>query len=256
MPEIDNGDTNNSEQNAKSGFDSSLPKTKDELSQDIKQALAQLFGVQGGGAAAIKLQQRTESYCGPLPHPKHLAEYRKDCPDVLERSLVMAERGQIAEIENSRQRLENERRTIEAEFEKNHLDSQDTKRGQYLGFLAFIFLIAAAVCLSFLGHDAVAALMVGSAVVGVISKIFIGNFTIKCMFIAVERIMAQGEVSFFICRNVLYQCGIVSELWQNYDAYGKLCRCRVRNSAIIIMAAIDRYIWRTRQSGGLLLCNH
>lgn len=181
MPGTDKNAAGSTEKNVKSESDTLSPVLNAESPQDIRQLLAGLLGEEGKGVA-IQVRRQMESYSGPLPHPKHLAEYRKDCPDILERSLAMAERGQAAEIENSRLQLENERLALENERDKTQmqrqhdmLDSRDTARAQYLGFAALMTLAALAAFSAYLGHEKTAIALIGA--IGVLGAMFIGKFS-------------------------------------------------------------------------------
>jgi len=130
------------------------------------------------------LQAKSEVFQGPFPHPKHVAKYEELCPNFLERSLTMAEKAQAANIESRHLQLENARLALENEqqkiqMQKHHdiLDSQDTRRAQYLGFIALVVLAAIAAFLAVIGHERIAEIMFGAAVIGFLGKIFIGKFS-------------------------------------------------------------------------------
>jgi len=121
-----------------------------KLPEELEKALLNLPAAEK--ERLIFTTMREEQFQGPFPHPRHAAEYEKICPGFLARSLAMAEKAQTANIEIAGQKLENERLAIankhleiEAQIQHDKQDSEDTKRGQYLGFSVLTALIAAAV---------------------------------------------------------------------------------------------------------------
>lgn len=177
MRETDKDGAGSPGKKLKSEFDNLSSAENYEFSQEAGKVLADLLGNGQNKGIAIQVQRQMESYSSPLPHPKHLAEYRKDCPDILERSLAMAERGQAAEIENSRRQLENERLALGNErlkLENQDLhdgrESRGLARGQLFGLVAFILalLILCGTCLklALAGYEKTAiSLFIGSGAV-------------------------------------------------------------------------------------------
>lgn len=80
--------------------------------------------------ARITAYMASEHFSGPLPHPRHLAEYESIAEGSANRIFEMAERQQNHQI-----MMEN--KVVDAEV-------NDQKRGMYMGFGSFIFLIACA----------------------------------------------------------------------------------------------------------------
>jgi uncharacterized membrane protein len=76
------------------------------------------------GTGLVGLQQAVQIWQSPYPPPDAVERYEKICPGAFDRILAMAERLQAAQIEQGR--------TV-AQFTQN-----DTKRGQWLGFLVAI----------------------------------------------------------------------------------------------------------------------
>jgi len=119
---------------------------------------------------------RGELFQGPFPHPDHAAKYEALCPGFLERSLAMAERAQEANADDNRRKLENERLKIEAKAQRDKEDSQDTKRGQYLGFIALMILTVTAFVLAYLGYEGLAIAIFAGSFVLTVGRLFAGKF--------------------------------------------------------------------------------
>ena len=101
------------------------------------------------------------SFSGPLPPPSILLHYDNIIPNGAERIIKMTE-------EQSKHRLQ-----IEDHAVKEQLDQ--SKRGQNYGFIIGLAGLLAAVVLSVTGHDAVAGIIGGSTLLGMVTVFVVGK---------------------------------------------------------------------------------
>jgi len=97
----------------------------------------------------------SENFSGPMPHPKHLQQYEEILPGSAKRMLAMAEKAQ--EHNASMQKT-----IVAAEVE-------DQKRGMVFGFIGLLVALGFAGYSAFLGRADLAAIFVGSVVLGAIT---------------------------------------------------------------------------------------
>jgi uncharacterized membrane protein len=101
-----------------------------------------------------------EAFTGPMPHPRHLAEYEETLPGCAERIMRMAEKEQDA------------RHSVSAELVE--IEKRNTKRGMWFGFIIAGLLVAGAVTCAAIGQTTVAVALVAAAAVGMVSKLING----------------------------------------------------------------------------------
>lgn len=152
--------------------------------REIQEALSKL---PEGKRIALTMRKEVygEQFQGPFPHPEHAERYEAICRGFLERCLTLAETAQAANITIAGRKLDNEQQwiagknlQIEAQIKRDRQDSDDTKRGQYLGFLVLAALIAAAVFLAWTEHETTACILFGAAALAVIGKVFATKFSV------------------------------------------------------------------------------
>lgn len=97
-----------------------------------------------------------------MPHPTVLEGYERLVPGAAERILVMAE----ADAKHQR----------ELEFEALRAAAGEVKRGQFFGLTIGCTALVASVCALYLGSPAVAGVIGGTTVVGLVSVFIVGRF--------------------------------------------------------------------------------
>lgn len=102
-----------------------------------------------------------EDYSGPIPHPRHLAQYEEACPGAAERILAMAERSLDAQITIAKTEVESE--------------ASDRRTGMILGFSALALLIGGAVVCAVAGQIAVASAFIGVGALGTVGRFIHGR---------------------------------------------------------------------------------
>ena len=107
------------------------------------------------------IQQVATSFEGPLPPPQMLAEYDQLIPQGAERLMKLLE-GQ------TRHRHEQESRIVKAQ-------TNLPARGQIIGTVLCIFFGAIGWHLSINGHDAVAGLLFGTTIIGLVTVFVLGR---------------------------------------------------------------------------------
>lgn len=107
----------------------------------------------------------SEVFVGPLPHPKHLAEYERCSAGLATRIVAMAELAQ-GRIEDRKDLI------VENEF-------QDRRLGMWLGFFALCALLTCGTILTVTGNTAVGVTLFGAAVFGTVIGGFIHGRTPK-----------------------------------------------------------------------------
>lgn len=106
-------------------------------------------------AAQITQVVKSESFSGPLPHPKHLADYEKVHKGAANRILKMTE----ADLAH---RHECNRAIIKAE-------TGFMLRGQIFAMTALIIMLAATILFVMTGHEVAGALVGGVTLVGIVT---------------------------------------------------------------------------------------
>mgnify|MGYP005926551617 CR=1 FL=1 len=109
-------------------------------------------------AAAI----HKESFSGPIPHPDLLQGYDNVKSGFAERIVHMAEKEQD-------HRFESEKLMIKGTIAQS-------KRGQWFALTIALFVLAGAVLLAYLGHDAVASILGGTTIVGLVAIFITGKY--------------------------------------------------------------------------------
>lgn len=104
----------------------------------------------------------SESFSGPIAHPRHLREYEATCPGAADRIIAMAEK-------RNDHHMSMERAVLDAE-------ERDQRRGMWLGAGLFAFLIAAALWAALATQSAVlAGVFLGAAALGGIAVFIKGR---------------------------------------------------------------------------------
>lgn len=134
-----------------------------EFEQQLEARIGPL--VQGGSRKqvinSVMTMYAEEIYSGPMPHPRHLRAYEDICPGSADRMLSMAEQRQAADIE----------------FNKSEqaADHADMARGMWLGFLALLALIGAAMFSLYLGQLVMAGTFLGIGALGTVARFIQGR---------------------------------------------------------------------------------
>jgi len=102
-----------------------------------------------------------QAHSGPLPSPDSLANYNKIIPNGAERIMRMAEN-------QSSHRLNIENIVVNGQVKQSG-------RGQMFGLIIAFIAIGSAVLLAMYGHDAVAGILGGTSVVGLVTIFVIGR---------------------------------------------------------------------------------
>jgi uncharacterized membrane protein len=106
-----------------------------------------------------------DSFSGPLPHPKHLAEYDRVLPGAANRIIAMAEKEQ-------EHRHEWENRALKFDFSYSIL-------GILLGFLIALALLILAYVSSRAGHPTVSLAFLAASTVGMVASFIKGRSWLK-----------------------------------------------------------------------------
>ena len=128
-----------------------------EIEVRIEEQLSEILGPNPeqlrNVAAKIATIVRSESYSGPLPHPKHIEHFERVLPGSAERILSMAERHHEHNISMEK-----------SSFEASKIDE---RRGMIWGGALFAFLILCAFIVAVLDESATKpAVFLGAAVIG------------------------------------------------------------------------------------------
>lgn len=102
-----------------------------------------------------------ERFSGPIPHPRHLAEYDKIVPGSAAQIIQMAHDNLCHNQNLQSQALS--------------ADIDDTREGRRLGFAALVILMVGAIVCGLVGKDAIALAMLGATVVGTIGRFIQGR---------------------------------------------------------------------------------
>ncbi len=151
-----------------------------QVAQDSFPQLLELLRTGGSGAAAgfLAVQQVQQTF-GLLPPPAMLREYEEISPGFAERLMAMVERQQ-----DHRHQLEdltvrgNERRA---------------NWGIWIGAGVVLLVLAAAVTLSLLGHETVAAVIGGLDIVGLATVFVVGRREQRTERLEKARIMGEAN---------------------------------------------------------------
>lgn len=110
----------------------------------------------------VVMMVQEEAYRGPIPHPRHMAEYERICPGAADRLISIAEdvaRFNMAEASK-----------------QQSADNADVKLGMILGFSALIAMIASAVACAWMGHTILAGGFVTAGALGIVGRFIKGRF--------------------------------------------------------------------------------
>lgn len=99
-------------------------------------------------------------YSGPLPPPEDFREYEKVLPGTTDRIVTMVEK-------QTEHRIEIEKKAVTENL-------RQTRHGQWIGAGLCLFFGVAGCFLSYTGHDALAALVFGTTILG-IATVFVLN---------------------------------------------------------------------------------
>lgn len=109
----------------------------------------------------MQAELHSETFSGPLPHPKHMKEYEECLPGCFDRMLTMAEKSLDSQIENNKRIIDHQ--------------INDSKRGMQYGLVALILIILAAVICAFANHENVAIVFGGMSIIGIVSVFVMGR---------------------------------------------------------------------------------
>lgn len=114
----------------------------------------------GNGKPVAQFQQST--FSGPVPHPSILEGYERLVHGAAERILVMAE--------------SDAKHQQEIEFAALRAAEAEIKRGQIFGFVIGLTALGASMLALAMGSPAVAGVIGGTTVVGLVSVFIVGRF--------------------------------------------------------------------------------
>lgn len=109
----------------------------------------------------MQAELHSETFSGPLPHPKHMKEYEECLPGCFDRMLTMAEKSLDSQIENNKRIIDHQ--------------INDSKRGMRYGLVALFFVIAAAAWCADINHDGVGIAIASIGIVGLVGKFITGR---------------------------------------------------------------------------------
>lgn len=115
------------------------------------------------------------SYEGPLPIPRHFAEYEEILPGSAERILQMAEKRHESRIEAEKVMISIQKSLTEAEIRDKVEERIEKRRGQIFALVICTFLIAAGVTAICQGHPGAGATIITACVVGLASVFVYGT---------------------------------------------------------------------------------
>lgn len=127
-----------------------IDKADDENGDFVKKVASVVLGI-----------VHEESFSGPLPHPKHLAEYDRVLPGAADRIIAMAEKEQT-------HRHDWENTSLKFDFSYSIL-------GIVLGFLIALALLVLAYISSQAGHQNVALAFLAASTVGMVASFIKGR---------------------------------------------------------------------------------
>ena len=104
---------------------------------------------------------KSESFSGPIAHPKHLREYEEICPGSADRIIHMAEES-----------LEHERTVQSRALDA---DIRDMREGRWLGFAALCLLIVCAIVCGIMGNNILALAFLGAGALGAVGAVIKGR---------------------------------------------------------------------------------
>lgn len=104
---------------------------------------------------------KEESFSGPIPHPRHLAQYEEILPGSAATLIGMAK----SDLEHAQAM---QKRALEA-------DIADMKEGRRLGFAALVILMLGSIVCGAMGQETIALALLGATVVGTISQLVKGR---------------------------------------------------------------------------------
>lgn len=135
----------------------------DPVAEEINKRLGSL--VSAGQRSQIVAQMtalvKEESFSGPIPHPRHLAEYNQIVPGSASMLINMAK----SDLDHTHRLQE---RALEA-------DISDMKQGRWLGFAALVILMIGAIVCGLMDKDTIALALLGATVVGTIGQLIKGR---------------------------------------------------------------------------------
>ena len=139
------------------------PTAGDPIAEEVNKRLSSL--VPSGQRAQIVAQMtalvKEESFSGPIPHPRHLAEYEQIVPGSASMLINMAK----SDLDHSHKLQE---RALDA-------DISDMQQGRWLGFAALVILMTGAIVCGLMDKDMIALALLGATVVGTIGQLIKGR---------------------------------------------------------------------------------
>lgn len=143
------------------------PTKKSEATRDLPLNPAEVFEAEVDRKIGSLLPQKarkeivsqltslviSESFAGPIAHPRHLREYEQICPGAADRIIAMAEK-------RNEHHINMESRVLDAE-------TSDQRRGMVFGASLFGLLILAALIVALVSRDwKLAGIFLGAAALG------------------------------------------------------------------------------------------
>lgn len=134
-----------------------------ELAEKVVKRIGSLVpkGQQAQVVAQVVSLVQQESFSGPLPHPRHLAQYDEILPGLAERIVCMTESN-----------LDHAQRMQEKALDS---DIQDMKIGRLYGFIVLVLLIGAAGVSGYAGMIELAIAFLSVGVAGVVGAFIKGR---------------------------------------------------------------------------------
>lgn len=135
----------------------------DPFAEEIAKRVSSLVppGQRAQVVAQVTALVQEERFSGPLPHPKHFADYEQALPGSAAELLAMAK-------SNLKHMQDCQAKSLQA-------DIDDMKEGRRLGFAALVILMLGAIVCGALGKDAIAFALLGATVIGTIGQLIKGR---------------------------------------------------------------------------------
>lgn len=136
---------------------------RDPVAEEIAKRLGSLVspGQRAQVVAQITSLVKEESFSGPIPHPRHLAEYEQILPGSAATLIRMAQSD-----------LEHAHALQDCALKA---DIADMKEGRRLGFAALVILMVGAIVCGLMDKDTIALALLGATVVGTIGQLIKGR---------------------------------------------------------------------------------
>lgn len=135
----------------------------DPVAEEINKRLGSLVSASQRSQIVAQMTAlvKEESFSGPIPHPRYLAEYDRIVPGSASMLINMAK----ADLDHAHRLQE---RALEA-------DISDMQQGRWLGFAALVILMIGAIVCGLMDKDAIALALLGATVVGTIGQLVKGR---------------------------------------------------------------------------------